>query len=94
MDVTELIKAVWAYTSGNTLGLINTIISVGIIASAVGAFVKILRKVDQVAKEVRDFLGVVILALSDNKLTNDEIVNIIKEAKDVPRSIKDLINAP
>jgi len=48
-------------------------------------------KILAVVKEVADLLNAVLVAMADQKLTKEEIDLIIKEAKEIPAVIKNLL---
>ena len=62
-----------------------------IIVMALGA-TGILMKLKSVVKEITDVIVTIGEALADDKVDNAEIQKIIKEAKDVPASLKALIS--
>jgi len=71
-------------------------INSGIVAQVItfvlgwGSVLAILMKYLKPAKEAGELLTTIVAALSDGKLTEDEIKNVIKEAKDVKEAIKAL----
>ena len=76
---------VFEYLLGNLPQLITAVIGIG----AVWA---ILAKATKVLKEISELLSAIVVALSDKKLTKDEIDTIVKEAKDIPVVVKALIS--
>ncbi len=44
-----------------------------------------------VVKETQELLTAIIIAFADQKITREELDTIVKEAKDIPTAIKDLI---
>ncbi len=72
------------YVTGNVPQLITAIVGIG----AVGF---VLSKALNVLKEISELLNAVVVAFADKKLTKEEIDTILKEAKDVPFAVKELI---
>jgi len=72
------------YLSGNIPQLLTAVVGIG-------AVWVILSKAVKVLKEISELLNAIVVAFADKKLTKDEIDTIIKEAKDVPLSVKALI---
>lgn len=69
---------------GNVAGILGIVIGIGVVWKYVSKILVIL-------KETQELLNAVIVALSDKKLTKEEIEKIKKEAKDIPKAIKDLM---
>lgn len=72
------------YLSGNIPQVLTVVLGV----SAVWI---ISSKALKVLKEISDLLNAIVVALSDKKLTKEEIDTIVKEAKDIPLAVKALI---
>ena len=75
---------IFDYLLGNVPQLMTAVIGIG----AVWA---ILAKATKVLKEVSELLNAIVIALSDKKLTKEEVDTIVKEAKDIPLAVKALI---
>jgi len=58
---------------------------------ALGVVWKFLSKGLFLLKEIVDLLQAIFIAFEDRKLTQDEIDNIVKEAKDIPVAIKKVL---
>lgn len=74
----------WETISPYILPVLGFVLTIGVVWAGV-------RKILTLLKEVVDLLNVFIVALADQKLTKEEIDSIIKEAKEIPAAIKDLL---
>ena len=73
------------YVKGNVPQIVTVLIGI----SAVWV---ILAKAMKVLKEISELLNAIVVALADKKLTEEEIDTIVKEAKDIPIAVKNLLN--
>ena len=73
------------YVKGNVPQIVTVLIGI----SAVWV---ILAKAMKVLKEISELLNAIVVALADKKLTKEEIDTIVKEAKDIPIAVKNLLN--
>jgi len=77
-------QSVFQYILDNLPQILTAVFTIGIVWKYVGKFLG-------VVKEVKELAEAVIIAMADKKLTKEEIEAIVKEAKDVPEAIKNLI---
>lgn len=73
------------YLVGNVPQIITTVVGIGVVWL-------ILSKALNVLKEVSDLLNAIVVAFADKKLTSDEVDAIVKEAKDIPVAVKNLLS--
>lgn len=66
---------------GNIDTLVNGVLGLSIVWAVVAKGLPVL-------KEISELLAVVVAALADKKITNEEMEEIIKQAKDIPGAIK------
>ena len=71
--------------------MVNYIIMVLGALLTIGVVWNYASKILAVVKEVADLLNAVLVAMADQKLTKEEIDLIIKEAKEIPAVIKNLL---
>lgn len=80
----EILKGIWSFIIGDGSGLITAVLTIGAVWAVISKGLKLL-------KEVNELMTAVIVALSDQKLTKAEVQTIIKEAKDIPLTIKTML---
>ncbi len=69
----------------NLPALIGILLGVGIIWKYASKAIVLLM-------EVKELIDVLLAALSDKKLTKEEVDQIVKEAKDIPEALKKIFN--
>ncbi len=59
----------------------------------VGVIWKYVSKIIVILLEVKELLDVLLAALSDKKLTKEEVDQIVKEARDIPEALKNIFKS-
>lgn len=72
------------YLSGNIPQVLTAVVGIG-------AVWFIMSKALKVLKEITELLNAIVVAFADKKLTKDEIDTIVKEAKDIPVAVRELL---